>query len=84
MDNSQDEARKLNPFFVEDLSMGWTFSIKGFSNCRLIAQLNNLFAKKYEPNGYTYNYVFNNKLTTENGYYPMAGRNFMVGLNVSF
>ena len=84
MDNSQNEQRKLNDFFVEDLRAGWTFSIKGFSECRLMAQLNNLFDKKYEPNGYTYSSIYNNTLNTDNGYYPMAGRNFMVGLNIRF
>jgi iron complex outermembrane receptor protein len=84
MDNSQNEQRKLNDFFVEDLRAGWTFSIKGFSECRLMAQLNNLFDKKYEPNGYTYSSIYNNTLNTDNGYYPMAGRNFMLGLNIRF
>jgi iron complex outermembrane recepter protein len=46
--------------------------------------VNNLFDKKYEPNGYTYSYFYNNELTTENFYFPMAGRNFVFGLNFKF
>jgi iron complex outermembrane receptor protein len=61
-----------------------TFILRGivFKEVALIAQLNNVFNKKYEPNGYTYSYQYNNSLITENFYYPMAGTNVMVGLNV--
>jgi len=38
----------------------------------------------YEPNGYTFSYYYGGSLTTENYYFPMAGRNFMVGVNVRF
>ncbi len=82
MDNSQSDARKLNAFFVEDVRAAWTIKGKCIKEWRIIGQVNNLFNKKYEPNGYTYAYVSGNVLTTENGYYPMAGRNFMIGLNI--
>ena len=48
----------------------------------LIAQVANIFNKLYEPNGYTFSYYYNNTLATENYYYPAAGINWMVGLNV--
>lgn len=82
MDNTQDEKRKLNAFFTDDLRIGWTIKKWLFSEWRIIGQVSNLFNTKYEPNGYTYNYVYNGKLSTDNGYYPMAGTNFMVGVNI--
>jgi iron complex outermembrane receptor protein len=84
MDNSQSEARKLNDFFVEDMRAGWTIKGKGIKEWRIIGQVYNLFDRKYEPNGYTYSYISSNMLTTENSYYPMAGRNFMMALNLLF
>ena len=84
LDNSQSEQRKLNAFFVEDIKAGYTINIKGIKESRLFLQINNLFDTKYEPNGYTYVYVYNKAITTENGYYPMAGRNLMLGLNLRF
>jgi iron complex outermembrane receptor protein len=82
MDNTQNEVRKLNAFFTEDLRIGWTIKKLLFSEWRIIGQVNNLFNTMYEPNGYTYNYVYNGDLSTDNGYYPMAGTNYMIGVNI--
>jgi iron complex outermembrane recepter protein len=82
LDNTSNNARKLDAYFLNDLRAIYTFK-KGFlREATLIAQLNNLFNVKYEPNGYTFSYLYGAQLVTENFYYPMAGRNFMVGLNV--
>lgn len=82
LDNTSNNARKLDAYFVNDLRAIYTFK-KGFlKEITLVGQLNNLFDVKYEPNGYTYSYVYGAELVTENFYYPMAGRNFMIGLNV--
>ncbi len=82
MDNSQQEDRKLNAFFTEDLHASLTLKKVLFSEIHIIGQVNNLFNKKYEPNGYTYSYISGNALATENGYYPMAGTNYMIGVNI--
>jgi iron complex outermembrane receptor protein len=49
-----------------------------------IFQLNNILDEKYEPNGYTFSYIYGGSMTTENYYFPMAGRNFMVSVNLKF
>ena len=82
MDNSQSEDRKLNPFFTEDLRANLTLKKVLFSEIHIIGQVNNIFNRKYEPNGYTYSYISGNALATENGYYPMAGTNYMLGVNI--
>ncbi len=82
LDNSQREDRKLNAFFVQNIRAGWTVKKVLFSEWNIIGQINNVFNKKYEPNGYTYSYISGGSLSTENGYYPMAGRNFMLGVNI--
>ncbi len=82
MDNSQNENRKLNGYFTQDLRLNWTIRTNFLKELHLIGQLNNLFNAKYEPNGYTYSYVLSNNLNTDNGYYPQAGTNFMIALNV--
>jgi iron complex outermembrane receptor protein len=82
MDNSQNENRKLNAFFVQNIRAGWTIRKVLFSEWNISGQVNNVFNKKYEPNGYTYNYISGGVATTENGYYPMAGINYMVGVNI--
>jgi len=82
LDNTSNDQRRLDAYYTQDLLLSYTFSKNYFKNVRLIAQINNLFNALYEPNGYTFSYNFENKLTTENFYFPMAGRNWMLGVNV--
>lgn len=82
MDNSQSGNRELNAFFVQDIRATLTLKKVLFSEIHIIGQVNNVFNRKYEPNGYTYSYIYNNTLSTANGYYPMAGTNYMLGVNL--
>jgi iron complex outermembrane receptor protein len=82
LDNSSDAGRKLNAFFVNDLRMSYTFNVGFVKEIRLVAQANNLFDIQYEPNGYTFSYIYGGQTVTENYYYPMAGRNYMMALNI--
>jgi len=82
MDNTSNKARLLNAFYTQDVRARYSFGKAWLKNVDLILQVNNVFNKKYEPSGYTYSYFSSNKLTTENYYFPMAGTNWTVGLNV--
>ncbi len=84
LDNTQNEARKLNAYYTQDARIIYTFGKGCLKELNVILQANNLFDKLYEPNGYTFSYYYGGNLTTENYYFPMAGRNFMVGVNVKF
>jgi iron complex outermembrane receptor protein len=82
LDNTQNEARKLNPFYVQDVRMIYQFGYRTLKEVKLMLQVNNVFNKMYEPNGYTFSYIYGGELITENYYFPMAGTNFMMGVNV--
>lgn len=84
MDNAQNESSKLDAYFTQDLRMAWTIKKKLFKEWHIIGQLNNIFNIKYQPNGYSYRYFYNNNLSNMNGYYPMAGTNFMLTININF
>jgi len=82
LDNTQNENRKLNAYYLQDFRLIY-YPGKGLLKHTSIAgQVNNLFNRKYEPNGYTYSYVYGGQLTTENYYYPMAGTNFTLSVNI--
>lgn len=69
---------------MEDARAIYTFH-KGFlKEANIIFQVNNIFNKKYEPNGYTYNYIYGGDLSVNNYYFPMAGTNFMTAINLKF
>jgi iron complex outermembrane receptor protein len=84
LDNTSNKARSLDPYYVQDARMIYTFKKLLFNEASLILQVNNVFDKKYEPNGYTYSYQSGGSLVTENYYYPMAGTNVMIALNLKF
>ncbi len=82
LDNTQNDNRKLNAFYVQDLRAIYTIKKKWLKEVNIIGQVNNLFSKKYEPNGYTFSYIYGGQTTTENYYFPMAGTNFMLAVNI--
>jgi iron complex outermembrane recepter protein len=84
LDNTSNESRKLDAFFVQDIRAIYTLKKKKLKELNLIVQLNNIFNQDYEPNGYTFSYIYGGTQSTENFYFPMAGINFMVGLNLRF
>jgi iron complex outermembrane receptor protein len=84
LDNTQNENRKLDAYATQDIKAIYAFTGKRLKNVMVIAQVANIFNALYEPNGYTFSYFSNNAVTTENYYYPAAGINWSVGLNVKF
>ena len=84
LDNTQDKSRSLNSYFVQDARVNYKLPNKLFSQLTLFVAAYNIFDKKYEPNGYTFSYIYGGQKTTENFYFPMAGTNFMAGVNVRF
>jgi len=84
LDNTQDEGRKLKAFYVQDARAIYTFHMGFLKEANIILQANNIFDKKYEPSGYTYNYIASGELVVNNYYFPMAGTNFMVAVNLNF
>ena len=82
LDNTENESRLLKSFYVQDVRAVYTIKKKWLKELNIIAQVNNIFGKKYEPNGYTFSYFVGRATVTENFYFPMAGTNFMMGVNV--
>lgn len=82
LDNTEELTRSLHPYLVQDVRFTYTIKSKLFKELSFIAAVYNVFNKKYEPNGYTYSYIYGGKTSTENYYFPMAGTNFMGGVNI--
>ncbi len=82
LDNTAQRSRSLNPYYLQDIRLSYTIENKIVKGTDLVLQLNNVFNKKYEPNGYSFSYIYGGETATENFYFPMAGFNFMVGVNL--
>lgn len=84
LDNTENNARKLNAYWVNNARLGYNLNLKGFKNVNLALLVNNVLNKKYESNGYTFGYFSGGSLTTENFYFAQSGTNLMLSLNLKF
>ena len=84
LDNSGSDAKSIDDYFVQNLTAQYNLHTGWIKEITIIARLSNVWNRKYESNGYTYSYFYDKSLVRENFYFPMAGRNFMLGLNVKF
>ena len=84
LDNTSNESRKLDAFFVNNLRLNYSFKVKGVKAIELGLLANNIFNELYESNGYTYSGIYDGTLSTSNYYFPQAETNFLVSLNVKF
>lgn len=84
LDNTSNEQRKLNAFFVNDIRVAYNTSFRGLKNIGLTLLWNNVFSESYESNGYTFSYMYGGSLTTENFYFTQAPRNFLLSLSLKF
>ena len=84
LDNTTNENRKLNSYFTNDLRAIYTVKGKTLKEVNFSFLVNNLFNTLYESNGYSYSYITDKQVVTENFYYPQAGTNVLVGVNLKF
>jgi iron complex outermembrane receptor protein len=84
IDNTSNEERKLDPWFVNDLMANYNFNIKGIVNFELGLMVNNIFNEEYESNAWVYQYYYAGEHDVLDGYFPQAGTNFMLRLVMRF
>lgn len=85
MDNTSDEAKSIDPYFVSNFSAGYTFKKSPIGTFNLQVFVNNLFNREYVANGWAATDTFTDGSSIHwTGYYPQATRNYMVRLTLSF
>ena len=85
LDNTSDNAKSIDAYFVSNFSAGYTFKPSAVGTFNLHIFVNNLFNKKYVANGWASTDAFENGSTINwIGYYPQAPRNYMARLTLSF
>ncbi len=84
IDNTSNKERSLDPYFVNDLRFYYHFSLKPFSSIQFNFQINNILDEKYETFAWVYRYYYGGKEYEMNGYFPQAGRNYLLGIDIAF
>lgn len=82
LDNTSNAARKLDAYFISNITANYTFKLKGVKELKVGLLVNNVFNYLYENNGYTFGYISGGKTIRENYYFPQAGRNFLVRITI--
>jgi iron complex outermembrane receptor protein len=83
-DNTSNNERKLDPYFVNDLRIEYTIPLKKIQHIGLMFQINNLFDIEYSNNAYGGNWYEDEQEMTWAYYYPQAGIHFFAGMSLSF
>ncbi len=85
LDNTSDNNRKIDAFFVNDFRVNYSFKTELIKEVSLNLLINNVFNTEYESNGYTFGYFGGPGFEVrENYFYPQAGTNFLISLGLSF
>jgi iron complex outermembrane receptor protein len=84
LDNSSDEANSLDPYFFSDWQVQYTLRPSGLRTVRLNLQVLNWLDELYESNGWSYRYFLDGDAQVQQGLYPQAGRQIMLGLGIDF
>jgi iron complex outermembrane receptor protein len=82
LDNTQNESRTLKAYFLNDINVSYKLIDKKKWQALFQFYAINILDIKYEPNGYTYSYIYGGTTTTSNNYFPMAGRNYFASIKI--
>lgn len=84
IDNTSTKSRSLDPYHVGSLMIQAELPNKLFKTTSLSLQMNNLFDNEYETNAWVYRYISEGGIFQSDGYFPQAGRHWMLQLNIGF
>lgn len=84
IDNTSNISRSLDPYFVNDLVINYSFKTNFIKEITLHFMINNLFNVEYETSAWVYRYYHDGQYYETDGYFPQAGMNILGGLSLSF
>jgi len=84
IDNTSSENRKLDRYFINNLYINYRHKSSLFKEINLTLLVNNLFNVEYETNAWVYRYLEGGEKKVFDGYFPQAGRHYLLGLSVKF
>jgi iron complex outermembrane receptor protein len=84
IDNTSSNNRVLDAYFLNDIRFNTTLKKSKLFNIEAIVTINNLFNHEYETNAWLYQYIEGNELKIMDGFFPQAGRNYMISFILNF
>lgn len=84
IDNSSDENNTIDPYFFNDFRLQYQFKTSFIKEIGLTFLARNIFNAKFETNAWSYRFVQDGSTLIDQGFYPQAGTNFLVGISLGF
>ncbi len=84
LDNTGSQTRMLKAYHFFNAWASFNVKINNNQQLELRCMVYNVTNRLNETNGYTYSYLYAGERTTENFYYPQAGRHVMVSAGWKF
>jgi iron complex outermembrane receptor protein len=84
LDNTSSLRRSLDPYFVNNLRLGYAFHPRFVKEMALDVSVNNLFNERYETNGWVWSYLLGGERLQDCGYFTQAGTNMMARVTLKF
>jgi len=84
IDNTSSDERSLDPYFINDLRISYSFFPDFLRELTVYFQLMNLFNVEYETNAWVYRYSNEGEEGIYDGYFPQAGLHLMAGVRLRF
>ena len=84
IDNTGNEDRMLKAYSVHNLSVSYSIKSRLFRELTFRFMVNNLLDAKYETNAWVYKYLEGGNLHIMDGYFPQAGINYMLNIDLKF
>ena len=97
IDNTSSDDRKLDSYLTHNKRIIYDLNSKIFETFRITLQLNNILNKNYTNNAWVYRFITSSFDPTQTdpyinknkegsfdmaGYFPQAGRNFLIGISI--
>ena len=84
IDNTSDLENSIDPYTFSDLRIRYVFRPGFAREVALTLLARNLLDAQFETNAWSYRYIFDGDVALDQGYFPQAGRNFLMGVTVGF
>ncbi len=84
IDNTSDESNILEAYSFSDVRLRYVWKPGWVKQLDFSLLLRNIFDQQFETNAWSYRYIFDGSTAVDQGFFPQAGTNFLLGVNVHF
>jgi len=84
IDNGSSNDRRLDAYFVNNLKVSYSIHPQFLKEICFNLLVSNLFNEEYESNAWVYSYIYGGTRYKMDGYFPQAGTNILMGVDIKF